>query len=192
VGWDLVEPLLRGHWAELSGSARLLLARMALSALDDGQPPRYFGGHEELAQTLDGQLHDVGPKRDAQLRRVRRLLDQLRQAGAIEIAKTAHLGHRAEYTLKIRRALQGRNSPTGLQGRNSPTTPNPVGQKRSIMQGRNSPTKEQGGTIARANATRASEPTCTICSRREAECRRVAAKTEDAHQFTPKSRAGAA
>jgi hypothetical protein len=100
MGAHLVN-LALARWApHISDTAFRVLVRMALVALDseseNGRPAGlYFGGRELLAMTL--RCRD----RTAALRMVRRAVNELVKAGAVERVGKAHTGHRQTYRLTL-------------------------------------------------------------------------------------------
>ncbi len=107
MGIDLVQLLLLHHSASLSGRAFKLLTKMAATALDTpngrGQPPRlYFAGEGPLAHVLYGRGLDVDTYSSNELREVRRVLKELRDAGLVEpMVGKARRGQAQAYRLRL-------------------------------------------------------------------------------------------
>lgn len=102
--------LVFAYWPNLPNAPKLVLVRMAHSALDapeKGQPEGrvppdlYFGGQVELARALGPGRNPDGTPRDpaspAALKAVRRHLAYLRRVGAISIEKQSAPGRRTAY-----------------------------------------------------------------------------------------------
>lgn len=98
------------YWPNLPNAPKLILVRMAHSALDapendqpEGRVPPglYFGGQVELARALGPGRNPDGSPRDptgtAALRAVRRHLAYLRSVGAVSIEKQSAPGRRTAY-----------------------------------------------------------------------------------------------
>lgn len=96
-------------WPHLTHRDHRLLVRMALSALDDGQPPVYFGGWQFLAESLG--LDVKGNPNNAK-EAVRRALSRLVKAGAVVSSGHARTGRRAEYALTLHPELTARATGT--------------------------------------------------------------------------------
>jgi hypothetical protein len=113
MGATLAKLALGPEWADLSRPARLLLTHMAVTALDNGERPRlYYAGHDALATVLFGDS-GVTPSR---LRRVRRYVKELIDAGAIEVAKRPTPISNAHYFLILeRRSLSDLRSDSGQE-----------------------------------------------------------------------------
>lgn len=111
MGRDLLA-LAHSHPARLTPPQRIVLERMALTALDRGSPTRppslYFAGYGPLAIALgrDWPADDDGSPsaqiaRDAASQAVRRALRRLRALGLIELNNVARHGARQEYRLLL-------------------------------------------------------------------------------------------
>lgn len=105
-------------------SDRLILQCMAKRSLDvpgqNGEPPHiYYAGRELLILILsDGNMPEPGtPAYDTETRKVRRCLQRLIKAGAIERVDTGRRGHNSRYRLTLSAALH-----SGLGGPQSPPT----------------------------------------------------------------------
>lgn len=88
MGARLVSLALQPDWAVLSPRARLVLITMCQRSLDkrsdNGHPPRtYWAGHDGLASQVYGRCDDSA------LRQVRKAIQELEQAGAIETLTVA-------------------------------------------------------------------------------------------------------
>jgi hypothetical protein len=90
----------------LDGNPRAMLVRMALSALDDAERPRYWAGWEPLAEAIGHALpseDDDGPEATRARRyaqeAVRLSVRVLRSAGLISASRRAAPGRNAEYSL---------------------------------------------------------------------------------------------
>lgn len=95
MGARLVSLALQPDWATLSPNARLVFITMCQMSQDrdnNGHPPRtYWGGHGTLAALL------FGSEEDASLRKVRRAIAELTDAGAVELLHPAHRRRQATY-----------------------------------------------------------------------------------------------
>ena len=95
MGARLVSVALLPDWAGLSAPARLGLVAMCQTAhdraCDDIPAGTYWGGHAALAVALFG---GDGP---SELRRVRRIIAELVEAGAVELVEPAHRRRQATY-----------------------------------------------------------------------------------------------
>lgn len=103
VGIALVKEAMAPQWAELSPFARLVLVHMATTALDhtvNGLDPRlYYAGHGPLCLFVAGVGEEAGTAYSSALRRVRRAIKELTEAGAIVQARPAVNGRNAVYEL---------------------------------------------------------------------------------------------
>jgi hypothetical protein len=99
MGRELVKIALGPEWAFLSRPARLLLAYMAVIALDPVEnierPRLYYAGHDSLAEALFG-AHTPG-----RLRVVRRYIDELERQGAVKQIKAPSPASNAHYLLTL-------------------------------------------------------------------------------------------
>lgn len=100
MGAQLVA-LALARWTHVSDRAFRVLTRMALTALDEpqnGTPAgMYFGGRDLLVASLRRD----GASDATQRRKVRRLLDELIDAGAIERAAHGRAGKNSVYRLTL-------------------------------------------------------------------------------------------
>lgn len=104
-----------GLWGDLPDGALRLLAYMAVIALDEDDPPRFFGGRETMAYGMGWVVADkttTDPvelgKRERAFKSVHRLVSILKKAGAITTLVDAAPGRTAEYSLnlKVNRSLK--------------------------------------------------------------------------------------
>lgn len=89
-----------------SHAARLVLVRMAVSAIDKDLEPRYWGGWEPLARALGRRPNIDGtwPSDAAELaaqRAVDRAVATLTKSGLIKRLNTPRPGRQAEYLLQL-------------------------------------------------------------------------------------------
>jgi hypothetical protein len=98
MGATLAKLALGAEWADLSPPARVLLTHMAVTALDNGDRPRlYYAGHDSLAEVLFGSVTD------GRLRVVRRYIQELIDAGAIELVRKPSPRSNTHYLLALER-----------------------------------------------------------------------------------------
>jgi hypothetical protein len=102
-----------GSWPHLPDRAMRVLIRMAVTAMDDGMPPRYFGGWEVLAKSLgcvwtaptanmtEQERREAERSTEAARRAVGRAVHALIEAGAVERLNTPQAGRRADYALML-------------------------------------------------------------------------------------------
>lgn len=88
-------------WSHLDAGPFRVLAYMALVTKDDDDPPRYWGGWEALARALGRDL--TSGTKAAHQRSVVRAVAALRDARALETARSSGPSTRAEYTLCLMR-----------------------------------------------------------------------------------------
>lgn len=158
MGASLAKVVLSAAWGHLPPGPRVLFAHMAVTARDDDRPPVYFAGRDALVLALFGFLDERPAERDQQYRRVRRALDQLKRAGAIAAANSAHTRRRAEYRLHVLRSELAvtQRPPVGAQEEVTQRPPQEVTQRPPVdPRGGHSvvkeevtqrPPKEEGGT----------------------------------------------
>jgi hypothetical protein len=181
MGATLVKIALGAEWADLSRPARVLLTHMAVTALDTGERPRlYYAGHDSLAEALFGGVTE------GRLRVVRRYVQELIDAGAIELVKKPSPRSNAHYSLSLQRRSKtdlrsGSNdgltadqigptfqqSPTGNGGpnRSSEGRTKPVlngGPNRSGTADQIGPTEEPVGTTKEPSAGRPADAVSTL------------------------------
>jgi len=100
MGARLVTQALNPTWAGLSDTARLVLITMCQTALDhpsDARPAGlYWAGHSHLVLTLTGEDPELTACPAAE-RRIRRAIQELKTAGAIELVAPACRGRNAVY-----------------------------------------------------------------------------------------------
>lgn len=104
MGMALVREAMGPHWASLTPFSRLVLVHMATTALDrpnqDGDESRlYFAGHGPICLFVAGVGEDEGAAYESALRRVRRAIRELLDAGAIVQVRRSVNGRRAVYEL---------------------------------------------------------------------------------------------
>lgn len=120
------------YWLGLipSYADRLVLLRMALQALDPpgngGHPPGlYFAGRDPLILALsDGTIPD--PETAAyqtESRKVRRCIQRLINAGAIERVDSGRKGHRSVYRLTLGNPVRGAPRTPQQGGSQNPPMP---------------------------------------------------------------------
>lgn len=111
-------------WAGLNHVPFRLLAYMALVTLDRDDPPRFWGGRDDLAHAIGRRVPREPDDTDtseaaAAVRRqrkqaheaVRVALAELKAVGVVVQVKQARLGVRAEYTLHLTPAQAGSQTP---------------------------------------------------------------------------------
>lgn len=103
MGASLAKVIAGREWAGLVGPvARNLMTFMAIRAQDRDKPPVYWGGRDELAIVVHGDLSDDPVKRANQYRYVSRLLRELKAAGGIIPTNVAIRGiTRAAYEIQV-------------------------------------------------------------------------------------------
>jgi hypothetical protein len=105
------------RWTQLADVEFRLLVRMAHTALDEGSPgvpaATYFGGHDLLAATLRSE----GGSQTTLLRRVRKAITSLVEAGALERVGAARSGANQIYrlTLNTVREIESDGSPEEVE-----------------------------------------------------------------------------
>lgn len=112
---NVLRAFVAAEGIDLPAPARLILVRMAVTAKDDDEPPRYFAGWETLAHAIGYPLPDVAegmPRRESARRHVRRLVKQLETQGLISRYGRAHTGRNAEYHLHLALRLGATASPS--------------------------------------------------------------------------------
>lgn len=96
----------------LSGDARTVLLYMAMTARDDGDPPRYFARREETVYVLGRRVPDrlpathpraaeVDRQRAAAFQRLKVVTAELVAAGFLERVKRGQRNQRAEYAIRL-------------------------------------------------------------------------------------------
>ena len=103
MGIRLVGYALSTHWSHLSERARLVLAQMCYVAKDVSTaghaPSTYWGGHQSLILLVLGQ--DPETLSEAELRtaqrKVKRAIQELKDAGAVTLESPASRGRHAVY-----------------------------------------------------------------------------------------------
>lgn len=89
------------RWAHLAHAPFRLLAYMAVTAKDNDEPPMFFQGQEACAMAL-GMSPDADIKtRQVMFRQVRRHMEALVKAKAIERTRPASPHRSAEYALRL-------------------------------------------------------------------------------------------
>ena len=103
MGIRLVGCALSANWADLSYAARLTLAQMYYVAKDvstNGHAPgTYWGGHRGLIVSVLGLDPDALNPTDlaSAERRIRRAIQELKDAGAVTLQSSASRGRTAIY-----------------------------------------------------------------------------------------------
>ena len=113
MGIRLVGCALSASWAHLSERARLVLAQMCYVAKDvsanEHAPGVYWGGHHALIITVLGQdpeaLSEV-EMRTAE-RKIRRAIQELKDAGAVTLQSSASRGRMAIYRVHPDKIQEG-------------------------------------------------------------------------------------
>ena len=116
MGSRLARVVLGPQWAHLHPRAARLFAYMALTAKDQDNPPRYYGGHEALVECLYGKVSDDPRHKQWRSREVYKVLDVLKTAGCIQSLKDGHRGTRAEYILLVDPNLMPGDDTQALEG----------------------------------------------------------------------------
>lgn len=102
------------HWAHLDDRSFRILCRMALVSMDNGEPPKYWAGRDDLALALGKTVpakpeeSDHSPEAET-LRRirastyevVRKAVAKLAKEGVISSSGDARFRNRAEYSLHL-------------------------------------------------------------------------------------------
>lgn len=102
-----------GLYGDLSGNAHKVLTCMAFWAHDDGRPPRYFKGPDDLLLSM-GRINpmdgDTSPgavrARDANAEALRAAVAELRRRGLVTYAVKPAKGRTAEYHLHLEPTLE--------------------------------------------------------------------------------------
>lgn len=94
------------HWAHLSGNAFKMLTYMAVTARDDDAPPRYWGGREDLALSIDRRPPaaygpDADKQRQLDFKAVERVVAELIVEKAITLINRPAPGRNAIYQLNL-------------------------------------------------------------------------------------------
>lgn len=125
MGARLVTLALSPRWASLSDAARLVLVTMCHTAKDlpgNGQPDRqYFGGHDRIIHVLTGRdagddAYRASPAYRSDRRRAKRLVQELIEAGAIQLEAAAYRGRHAYYRVLPDEPLLAPGLPSTLTG----------------------------------------------------------------------------
>ncbi|MCA4132948.1 hypothetical protein [Arthrobacter sp. M4] len=111
------------HWASLDDRSFRVLCRMALVSMDNGNPPKYFAGRDDLAAALGKEVPakpddaDLSPEAEAARKArasvheiVRKAVARLAREGAIVSSGDARFKNRAEYSLHLDRSGQPQQS----------------------------------------------------------------------------------
>gem|GEM_PF-6757393 len=111
------------NWAGLDDRSFRVLCRMALVSMDNGTPPRYFAGRDDLAAALGKPLpakpDDSDQSAEAEASRkarasvyevVRKAVARLVKEGVIVSSGDARFRNRAEYSLYLQRGNQPQQS----------------------------------------------------------------------------------
>ena len=94
MGAALATRIAEGPHVGLRYGTKLVLIRMALTALDSDPEPAYWAGWQPLAQILDLVGTD-----ETNRRRIRERIAELHDAGAVTRTKRGHNGSNAVYRL---------------------------------------------------------------------------------------------
>ena len=200
MGATLVKAVLGPRWAQLSPRARLIFAEMAVTAKDSDDPPRYFGGRDELASVLYGDV--VGERPDWHHRKVRDALAEIKKVGGIRPLNAAHTGSRAEYELVVHAKEEAQDGPPvgqqeeaqdrpPVEREEARTRPPTGGPNQTEEEARSRPPKEYRGTTnriptgeGRSNTKRGTRldpswmPSQELIAQMRAECPGVDLKAE--------------
>jgi hypothetical protein len=100
--------LVYARWGDLPDGPMRLLLYMAVTAMDDGEQPRFWGGRDALAVAMGRMVPDKHTEDDAEkleralaFKAVNRTIAALRKAGAITAMSGAAPGHNAVYALNL-------------------------------------------------------------------------------------------
>ncbi|HEX8025467.1 MAG TPA: hypothetical protein VF484_04605 [Candidatus Limnocylindrales bacterium] len=152
-------------WYQLDDKPWRVLTKMAVTSLDDDDPPIYYGGWEDLALAIGRRLppSDTGDKADRRERRaaqeaVREHVRALIDAGAVWVFKKAAPGRNTTYGLKLgNRTVQAQPASlptTKVDGTMQAQPGNDAGSVTSTMQAQPAPKEKKedlgGGGGARA------------------------------------------
>lgn len=120
------------NWADLDDRSFRVLCRMALVSMDNGSPPRYFAGRDDLAAALGKRLPAKPDESDhsseAEAARkarasvyevVRKAVARLVKEGAIVSSGDARFRNRAEYSLHLHRGNKPQQSVAPASGEES-------------------------------------------------------------------------
>lgn len=107
------------YWVSLDDRSFRVLCRMALLSMDDGNPPKYFAGRDDLAEALGKHVPakpedgDLSPEADAARKQrasvyeiVRKAVARLAKEGVIVSSGDARFRNRAEYSLHLTPKVQ--------------------------------------------------------------------------------------
>lgn len=110
--------LVFARWGDLPGNAFRALIFMAVTSMDEDDPPLFWGGRESLAVALgrtvpDSDLDDDESRleREATFKAVKRTVQDLAKAGAITTVNVARPGRNAVYALNLSRKTGDENRP---------------------------------------------------------------------------------
>lgn len=115
--------LVFARWGALNHAPFRALIYMAHRSLDNGNPPSFWGGREELAVALGRPLPEPYGKQFDDMRKanaevVKKVISTLTKAGAITLTQPAGPGRNAAYSLNLR--IPGLGYPQGDGGKPVP------------------------------------------------------------------------
>jgi hypothetical protein len=108
--------LVFARWGQLNHAPFRALTYMAHRSLDNDNPPRFWGGREEIAFAL-GRVVPEGlddssiRQRKAALEAVKDVMKALKAAGAVTQVQASKPGQRAVYVLNLRSRMVGAETP---------------------------------------------------------------------------------
>ncbi|NSX37814.1 hypothetical protein HTS88_15630 [Pseudarthrobacter oxydans] len=127
------------NWATLDDRSFRVLCRMALVSMDNGNPPRYFAGRDDLAAALGKPLpakpeeDDVSAAAEAARKArasvyevVRKAVARLVKEGVIVSSGDARFRSRAEYTLYLHRSGQPQQNVAPVPNESLPQQPQQI------------------------------------------------------------------
>lgn len=105
------------RWGHLHHAPFRALVYMAHRSLDSGNPPKFWGGREEIAMALGRPIpepygDEFDKKREADYEVVRKVTRTLTRAGAISLDRMPGPGQHAVYALHLRLTDGGNSVPT--------------------------------------------------------------------------------
>jgi hypothetical protein len=113
------------RWGSLNHAPFRALVYMAHRSLDSGNPPRFWGGREDLASALGRPIpepygEEFEKMRKADFEMVKKVIGALTKAGAITMFQAPSAGQNAVYTLNLRTVVDELS--TGGGGNSVPPT----------------------------------------------------------------------